>query len=387
MTSTSKRKYRDLKVIEPVSVTQASEDSSISDGWRVLIMGPTGAGKSSFIEALGLKGTSRISSNGLDGCTQLITAYRLNNVTRLRDDRRIYLVDSPGFADSKISEMSIVTMLQTWIIDNGDFIRILYFTPITAVRLPGSQQRVLKTFQALSGVKGAPAVTIVTTMWDNIWGEGPATRAEKTYEQLHDGIWKDFLNAGAQIARFYNTEESALFTLDDAFGGGNTKPFSIEDHRHYIKGSPFANNLLTDIQNRIENMHSHIPTLQDELAHAEAQGDKLLVSTIRLRLQEAENDLTRFKKEHDDFNRLPAPSHSASPSVLTRASEASGTTPQEDARNSVQELTQYLSVQPSVVQSVPQQQLDPAPHAPGRFARILDIMKCWGDAVGERHVD
>ncbi|KAF9037966.1 hypothetical protein BJ165DRAFT_1614238 [Panaeolus papilionaceus] len=333
MASTSTRKYKHLKVTEPVSVTQVREDSPLrNDTWKVLIMGPTGSGKSSFIEVLGLKGTSRISSNGLDGCTQTISAYRLNNVTCSYDGDGVYLLDSPGFADSKISEMLIVTMLQRWMNDNDVYFhRILYFTPITSVRLPGSQQQVLKTFQALTGVRTADNITIVTTMWDNIWGEHPATHAEKTYGQLRDNIWKDFIEAGAQITKFYNTEESAL---------------------------PFANNLLTDLQNRIQNLHSHIPTLQDELTHAEEQGDELLVSTLLPRLQEAENDLARFKKELCDSGLLPSPS----PSISSPA--------------------EFSEVQP-----VTEQQLVPARRTSGRFVRIMEIMKCWGHGVGERHED
>ncbi|KAF9037937.1 hypothetical protein BJ165DRAFT_1531850 [Panaeolus papilionaceus] len=444
MTSTSTRKYKKITVTEPVSVTQVGEESSIRGTCKVLIMGPTGSGKSSFIEALGLKGTSRISSNGLDGCTQTISAYCLNNVTR--NGSVIYLVDSPGFADSKISEMSIVTMLQRWIKQNGVFHRILYFTPITAVRLPGSHRQVLQTFQALSGIKAAVEISIVTSMWDNIWGERPATRAEKTYEQLQDNIWKDFIEAGAQITKFYNTEESALSILDDAVAQGTGGVFSIEGHRYNIKSSPFANNLLTDLQNRIQNLHSHIPTLTDELAQAKSQGDDLLLLTIRPRLQEAVTDLARFKKELQESGLLPPPPPPSS--THSPVLEATSTAPEEDVTNGVQQLTDSLSAQPSSThlpivmqgsddlapvpahvsnnadthsafnnnlaigvaetarssspametpsstrptaqenQAVQQQQLTPAQRGPGRLTRIMAIMKCWGDAVGERHED
>ncbi|KAF9037993.1 hypothetical protein BJ165DRAFT_1531892 [Panaeolus papilionaceus] len=267
--------YKNIEVTEPVSAVQDGEGSSIH-GRIVLIMGPTGSGKSSFIEALGLKGTPRISSNDLDGCTQTICAYRLNNVTRNGDV--IHLVDSPGFADSKISEMSIVTMLQRWIGDHSYFHRILYFTPITSVRLPRTQRQVLQTFQALSGIKAAVEISI------------------------------NFIEAGTNLTRFYNTQESALSILDGAFGRMEDTYFSIETYRISIKGSPFANNLLTDLQNRIQNLHSHIATLQDELARTEVQGDELLVSTLRPRIEEAQNELTRFSKELHESDLLPSPS-------------------------------------------------------------------------------
>ncbi|KAF9037952.1 hypothetical protein BJ165DRAFT_1614233 [Panaeolus papilionaceus] len=442
MASTSTVEYKHIKVTEPVSVVPVGEGRPVRGRYTVLIMGPTGSGKSSFIEALGLKGTSRISSNSLDGCTQTISAYCLNNV--IYGWSTIYLVDSPGFADSKISEMSIVTMLQRWIGDHSVFHRILYFTPITSVRLPGSQRQVLKTFQALTGVYAATEITIVTTMWDNIWGEGPAARAEKTYEQLQDNIWKDFIEAGAQITKFYNTEESALSILDDAVGRGTGRTFSIERHQYTVKSSPFANNLLTDLQNRIQNLHSHIPTLEEELAHAEVQDDALLVATLRPRIEEAKNDLARFSKELQESGHLPPPPP-PTPALLPApapVSEATVTAPEEDITNSVQQPTQSLSAQssstglPIITQDndnsapVPRrvsnnintqsvfnddqafgvartarfsspppteiasstrpevqenqaalQQLIPAQRIPGRFICIMEILKCWGDAV------
>ncbi|KAF9034628.1 P-loop containing nucleoside triphosphate hydrolase protein, partial [Panaeolus papilionaceus] len=178
-------------------------------------MGPTGSGKSSFIEALGLKGASKISSHSLDACTQTVSTYILNNVTRRGDP--IYLVDSPGFADTKISEMAITSMLQKWIQDNGYFNYILYLTPITQVRLPGSQRQILKTFNALTGIKSARNVMVVATMWDTIYAEHVAKRAEETYKQLQDDIWEDFIQRGGRISRFHNTEQSVLSILDQVF--------------------------------------------------------------------------------------------------------------------------------------------------------------------------
>ncbi|KAF9043429.1 hypothetical protein BJ165DRAFT_1595380 [Panaeolus papilionaceus] len=302
MATTSKMEYNEIKVTGPVSVERV--DRVQHPCRKVLIMGPTGAGKSSFIEALGLKGSSKISSNGLDGCTQGVSTYKLNNVTR-PNGNPIYLVDSPGFADTKISEMAIVSMLHKWLEDNRIFNRLLYLTPITSTRLPGTQRQVLKTFHALTGVKTAQNVTIVTTMWDNIWGENATKRAEDNYQQLQNDIWKDFIEEGAQMSQFYNTQESALSILDQAFQKLIGVNFSIEDHQRNLKGTPFEGNLITDLQDRIQNLESHIPTLHDELAHAEAQGDGLLLLTLHPRIKEAKEDLSRFQKELDDFNSAP----------------------------------------------------------------------------------
>ncbi|KAF9030892.1 hypothetical protein BJ165DRAFT_1572293 [Panaeolus papilionaceus] len=260
MATTSKMEYKTIEVTGSVSVEQV--DSVQCSCRKVLIMGPTGAGKSSFIEALGLKDSAKISINGLDGFTQGISTYKLNNVM---DSHRnpIYLVDSPGFADTKISEMAIVSMLQKWIKDNN------------STRLPGTQRQVLKTFNALTGVKTAKNVSIVTTMWDNIGGEHAMKHAEQNYQQLQSDIWKDFVEEGSQMMQFHNTEESALSILDQALQHGIYDKFSIEDHQNFIKGSPFEANLLTDLQDRIQNLKLEITNHKSDLVQAEAQNDVL----------------------------------------------------------------------------------------------------------------
>ncbi|KAF9037264.1 hypothetical protein BJ165DRAFT_1532639 [Panaeolus papilionaceus] len=151
-------------------------------------------------------------------------------------------------------------------------------------------------------------------MWDNIGGEHGAKRAEANYQQLQNDIWKSFIEEGAHITQFHNTQKSALSILDEAFAPDTRAYFSIEEHLGSIKGSPFEANLLTDLQDRIQNLQSNISTLHDELAHAEAQNDVLLQSIVRPKLQEAKMDLTRFQQELDDSGLLrPVPRPSVSP--------------------------------------------------------------------------
>ncbi|KAF9032628.1 hypothetical protein BJ165DRAFT_1517238 [Panaeolus papilionaceus] len=56
--------------------------------------------------------------------------------------RPVYLVDTPGFSDSKIAEIEILNMVRKWSQDNNLRFsrRIFYFTPITETRLPRSRR-------------------------------------------------------------------------------------------------------------------------------------------------------------------------------------------------------------------------------------------------------
>ncbi|PPR07626.1 hypothetical protein CVT24_004185, partial [Panaeolus cyanescens] len=110
----------------------------------ILLAGPTGSGKSSFIEALGNDKSLGISKDQLEGFTQTVTAYHVKNmefIEALGNDKSlgiskdqlegftqtvtayhvknmevkgqygttpVCLLDSPGFSDTNISEMEII---------------------------------------------------------------------------------------------------------------------------------------------------------------------------------------------------------------------------------------------------------------------------------------
>ncbi|KAF9035451.1 hypothetical protein BJ165DRAFT_1562087, partial [Panaeolus papilionaceus] len=174
------------------------------------------------------------------------------NVNRYGE--QISLVDVPGFADTRISMTNIVSMLKEWMRESGNLGRILYFTPIHSVRLPGSHREVLRTFQALTGAKTAGNITIVTSMWDNLWGDSATQRAESNFNQLRDS---EFVDEGAQIMKFLNTQESALSVLNAAFSSVADVNFDLEiqfQGEKQLKSAPFANHLMDDLQSRIQNL-------------------------------------------------------------------------------------------------------------------------------------
>ncbi|PPQ71874.1 hypothetical protein CVT24_006890 [Panaeolus cyanescens] len=82
--------------------------------WRILIMGPTGSGKSSFIEAIAGPNwmINKISSGQLEGFTQDVNCYYIENV--MWKEYPIYIVDTPGFADTKMSEFEILRKIEAW---------------------------------------------------------------------------------------------------------------------------------------------------------------------------------------------------------------------------------------------------------------------------------
>ncbi|KAF9037176.1 hypothetical protein BJ165DRAFT_1532564 [Panaeolus papilionaceus] len=303
--------YKEIEVLGTVSVKLINRLKEVRGKLYpsdvILILGPTGAGKSTFIEALDSNKSLKISSNQLEGFTQSISLYRLNNMRRKDYGTSIYLVDVPGFADTKISEMKIVSMLKDWMkaVELTNIFHVLYFTPVNNPRLPGSHRQVLRIFQALTGVDTGKSITVVTTMWDCVWNETGRKRAESNFVQLQDEIWKEYVDQGTEILKFHNTQGSALSIMDRAFSRCSGLNFLLVQKAGPIRETPFGTNLYNNLQQRIENLHMEIANMQSDFLGAAERGDTQLTAMLTLRLSEAQKLLAMFKQEMHEFGLLP----------------------------------------------------------------------------------
>ncbi|PPQ71318.1 hypothetical protein CVT24_012044 [Panaeolus cyanescens] len=113
-----------LSITGPVSITVIPESEELPRiCCLILLLGTTGAGKSSFIEALGNDKTLGISKNQLDGFTQHLTVYKVNNIRMIEyPDSPIFIVDTPGFADRSLPESKMLRMVQDMMDEEVDFI-------------------------------------------------------------------------------------------------------------------------------------------------------------------------------------------------------------------------------------------------------------------------
>ncbi|KAF9030171.1 hypothetical protein BJ165DRAFT_1616708 [Panaeolus papilionaceus] len=294
-----------IPAVKLVKQVEYSEHD-FNGGSAILILGPTGAGKSTFIEALASNTSLGISSNQLEGFTQSISVYQFLNVWHAQENSPIYLIDVPGFSDPKISEMKILSLLKKWREETGLgwFSRILYFMPINIPRLPGSQREVLQTFQALTGIDTAQGITVVTTMWDRLRTEAAKQRAEHTFNQLRDEIWKEYIEKRAEMLKFHNTQESALSILDHSFQRYPMPDFNLQsfvDSKVHIRETSYFSNLYNGLQTRLGNVHTELVHIQSELLGAAEEGDEELNTVLVPRWKQAQKLLAVFKKELQEF--------------------------------------------------------------------------------------
>ena len=149
----------------------------------ILVMGLTGAGKSTFISTVTENVDIRVgSASDMDGGAQLFACSRANgpSVTEEVQDYilfyryegvlyEIHLVDSPGFDDGLVNDARVLSHIATYV--NTIFklkkklAGVLYLHDITKAKVGGVGLRHLRMLEQMIGKESYDNCTLVTTKW------------------------------------------------------------------------------------------------------------------------------------------------------------------------------------------------------------------------------
>ncbi|KDR74103.1 hypothetical protein GALMADRAFT_269593 [Galerina marginata CBS 339.88] len=176
----------------------------------ILVMGPVGAGKSTFINAL--LGEERMEvGHSFSACTTEIQVaildsfYGQNNFPGCR----LVIVEMPGFNDTSQEDVVILKKIADWvsrarqqqIVLGG----VVYLYDISTRRFSGAARRNLSLFDLMFKDSAFAKVIIGTTKW----GRVRATDAAMIEDELVKQYWADLVKKGASVCRFQRDHESA----------------------------------------------------------------------------------------------------------------------------------------------------------------------------------
>lgn len=185
-------------------MTATTDHQLIDDEILVGVMGPTGSGKSTFINLL--SGSDLRIGEGLEACTAEVQ----RSLPFELDGKRVVLVDTPGFDDTAKSDAEILGLVVDYIAElyksKKNLAGVLYFHRISDFRVGGIAKRNIEVFHELCG-EALPNALIVT----NMWGEVTSERGERREHQLRtdNKFFAPTINAGAHMFRHQNTRDSA----------------------------------------------------------------------------------------------------------------------------------------------------------------------------------
>lgn len=129
------------------------------------------------------------------------------------DNRRIVLIDTPGFDDDVRSDVVIFEDIAKWFAKRGlmggrVLDGVIFLHPISLNRVGGSERKRTRLLEKIIGSHAYDRVVIATTMWDDM--KSKESMESRMQGRLGaGGVWHNMCNKGATIVRHHNNKESA----------------------------------------------------------------------------------------------------------------------------------------------------------------------------------
>lgn len=272
------------------------------DGPIVLVLGLTGAGKTTFINHI-TKSNFAVG-HGMDACTT--TAYHA--IAKI-DGVNVAFVDTPGFDDPEKSDADVLIDVTTWIDEHlggkRQVTAALYLHSINKQKMHGSAFRNFNMFSKLIGSKSMKNVGLVSTHWDAV----PTTTAEDREAFLTAKSWSLMIAAGARIYRLKNDYHSChLMSLDLL----KAQPTFIKIQMEMAKefgGKPLSRtevgqDVYRELQERIADEQSKIKEMEEQLAKGDFEVPGMKIE-LEKELEKSKKQLARYERDRERVEKVP----------------------------------------------------------------------------------
>ncbi|PVF97984.1 hypothetical protein CPB86DRAFT_398298 [Serendipita vermifera] len=236
-------------------------------------MGPTGTGKSTFINAA--SGSNLRVGNDLQSCTAKVEPSEEFRV----EGKRVILLDTPGFDDTEKEDVDILEEIADYMAKTYKEKRllsgILYFHNIASKRMGGIAVRNLRLFRSLCGDNSLKSVVIVTNMWGEV---DPATgQTREAQLKTNDNFFKPVVDSGGRFMQHHNTKESALEIVRSLLPKQNQEVLTIQaemvDRGLSLDETEAAKQLLRDFDGLIQNIQRRIER-EEQLLQGDSPKDR-----------------------------------------------------------------------------------------------------------------
>ncbi|KAF5359745.1 hypothetical protein D9756_003445 [Leucocoprinus leucothites] len=176
----------------------------------IIVMGPTGAGKSNFIKVATGNDDVQVG-HSLRSHTDDINVFKCQGPR----GREFHFVDTPGFDDTYRHEGEILSRIASWLLqtyqDRRMLSGVLYLHNITDNRMTNTRLQNLDIFKKICGSDAYSSVCLVSTHWDEIQAPNVGTKKE---DELRRNYWKVLIDKKAKNGRFDNTYSSAWTIIE-----------------------------------------------------------------------------------------------------------------------------------------------------------------------------
>ncbi|KAJ8124768.1 hypothetical protein O1611_g8872 [Lasiodiplodia mahajangana] len=196
---------------------------------RILILGPIGSGKSTFVAAAAKPGCNVETSDGGESCTQVCREYP----TKHRFGQNpIMLIDTPGFEDPARDNVDILKEITRHVKGVSG---IIYLHRCTDSRLDGDRRLNFEIIKAICGTEFYSRVVICSTFWDQTSGAPSRSHLTQHVDRMESLLndptaFGEVMKMGAEYREFWgNKEEPCLDVLSHFSSQRNAPKMAILD--------------------------------------------------------------------------------------------------------------------------------------------------------------
>jgi len=285
----------------PLKVQDISQKDTI-----IALMGPTGAGKSTFIN-VATKQDGKTIGHKLKSCTSEIRAVRYFHPQR--KDAPIVFVDTPGFDDTHKSDTEILKIIADWLEktynNKNKLAGIIYLHRISDNRMAGTPLKNLRMFANLCGDDATKNVILATTMWELFQGD----EGDRRVKQLQEKYWKGMLDNGSTVAQFRPTTfDSAWEIVNIIVGkdsGHHSRPLLIQEEMvdlgRQLSETKAGITLYDTLQRLLAEQQETVRQLRDE---AQTQNNPQLVEELNSQYEQIRENI---RKTFDQVQEMKIP--------------------------------------------------------------------------------
>ncbi|KAJ7170857.1 P-loop containing nucleoside triphosphate hydrolase protein [Mycena crocata] len=263
------------------SSPRGSSTDDFVEGGDEGVMGPTGSGKTSFINTV--SGSNLRVGRTLQSCTstvQVASAFQL-------DGRWVTLIDTPGFDDTSKSDTDILTLIAAFLAktyESGKKLAgVIYMHRISDVRMGGISTRNFKMFRQLCGESTLKNVVIVTNMWGEVGREvGEAREAELASDER---FFKPVLDKGARLLRHDNDPRALRIQRE------------LVDQGKEISQTAAGEELNRELAEQIKRHRQEMAVLQREMKEAIRAKDEETRKELEIDTRKLQAEMSRVQND------------------------------------------------------------------------------------------
>jgi hypothetical protein len=209
---------------------------------------------------------------------------------------RVHLIDTPGFENSKRSDVQVLQDIAHWLSKSfkaGTRLSgVIFMHPISDLRrITGSTTRNLRMFKKLCGEQAYQSIVLATSMWSKVTIEEGERREGILIET--DEYWGLMCKNGSKVFRYADTRESALDLIKYILNLHIKVTLDIQDEMvnkgHDFNETSAAHELNADIIGERKKHLARLDAIHEQMQEA-----------IKEAIKEHDEDfLNQFKKKID----------------------------------------------------------------------------------------